>query len=83
MFSNYINIEADFNRPIAMDFICNANKNRTPNSSDYFMDYQCEDMDDLRAFDYSELDFVKQMIQVGRYVEVERCMRELCVAETE
>lgn len=70
-FSNYINVAINFNRPVIMDFIWNTNKNWSPHSSDYFIDYQCEDRDSVNLFGYSELDFVKQMIQAGRYIEVE------------
>ncbi len=70
-FSNYINVVSDYDCDVPIDYLCNTYKNWTPHSSDYFMDYQCESLDEIEMLGYSELDFVKRMIQMGRYVEVE------------
>lgn len=71
IFSNYINVVSNFDCDISFDFLCNTYKDWTPHSSDYFMDYQCESVDEIRKMGYSELDFVKLMLRMGRYIEVE------------
>lgn len=70
-FSNYINVFSKFDQSIPFDFLCNTSKDWNFHSSDYFIDYQCESIEEIKQFGYSELDFVKCMIMLGRYVEVD------------
>lgn len=71
VFSNYINVYGNFGSIIPLDFVCNRKKDWNPHTSDYFFNYNCESLDDIRQLGFTELGYIKKMIDMGRYVEVD------------
>ena len=71
LFSNYINICVNYKSGIPIDFICNKKKDWAPHTSDYFIDYNTESLEDIKRLGFNEINYIKKMIDLGRYIEVE------------
>lgn len=70
LFSNYINIYFNpSNQYLPFDYLCNLHKNWDLHTNDYFIDYFSENENAISTLGFSLIDYIKKMIDLGRYVE--------------
>lgn len=70
LFMRYVNVLSNLDHMIPIDFLWCGHKNWTPHTSNYFCDFDREDIEDISLMDLSLLDYVKQMINREKYVEI-------------
>ncbi len=70
LFSNYINLYFNpSNKALPIDYLCNLHKNWDLHTNDYFIDYFSENENAINTLGFSLIDYIKKMIDLGRYVE--------------
>ena len=71
MYSQYINVFSNIDAYIALDYLGNAQKDWNSHTEDFFFDYYFELPTDIEKLGFSEIEYIKKMIDLNRYVEVE------------
>lgn len=70
MFSNYIQIFSNPDKPVPIDFFWNVHKNWHCYTTNYFMDYQLIPEEEVLGNGWSIMQFIERQIDLERYIDV-------------
>lgn len=70
LFSNYINFYVNRTVSMPIDYLCNLHKNWALHTNDYFLDFNTETESEINSLGFSLIEYIKQMINLNRYVEI-------------
>lgn len=69
LFSNFINFYVNPNHSMPMDYLYNIHKNWSLHTNNYFLDITSETENEINTLGYSLIEYIKQMINLNRYIE--------------
>lgn len=71
IFSNYIQLYSNLEKPMPIEYMANIHKNWHSCTMNYFIDYSYIEKDDLDLYEGSYLKFIERQIDLNRYLEFE------------
>lgn len=70
LFTNYIQTYGNINSITSIDFLWNPHKNWNTYTTNYFLDYNIENIDAIQSYGLTLLKFIKKTIDLSRYIEM-------------